>query len=223
MDWLSTALAIGAYVIGAVAAYLLGSINFAIIITRLFGKGDIRDYGSGNAGMTNVLRTVGKTAAGITLLGDFLKGFIAVFLMRMFLMLVGINGSYFGDYIAIYAALLGHVFPIFYGFRGGKGILVSFGAVMVLSPISGLICLGGFLIVTALSRYISLGSIVAAVLFPTGIALCNFVFFPGAAGGYMEVILALPIGAMIIFMHRSNISRLLSHTENKVSFKKKQS
>lgn len=221
MMWISTAFVIGAYLVGAIVAYLLGSINFAIIITRLFGKGDIRDFGSGNAGMTNVLRTVGKTAASITLLGDFLKGFIAVFLMRLFLMLVGISGSYFGDYIAIYAALLGHIFPIFYGFRGGKGILVSFGAAMVLSPIAGLISLAGFLIVTLISRYISLGSLVAAVLFPTGIALCNLLFFPGEVGGITEVLLSIPIGGMIIFMHRSNIVRLLNHTENKLSFKKK--
>lgn len=208
-------------IFGAICAYLLGSINFAIIITKLFAKKDIRDFGSGNAGMTNVLRTVGKTAAAITLLGDFLKGFIAVFVMRLLFMLIGEPTPVFAEYIAVYGALIGHVYPIFYGFKGGKGILVSFGAIMVLSPISGLLCLLGFLITTSISRYISLGSIIAAMLFPVGVFLMNYVFYSPVPNAYLEIIFALPIGLFIIFLHRQNIKRLLSHTENKLSFKKK--
>lgn len=210
------------YAAGAVIAYLLGSINFAIIITKLFSKGDIRDYGSGNAGMTNVLRTVGKGAAAITLAGDFLKGFIAVFIMRMLLVLIcGVPESLPGDYLAVYGAFFGHVFPLYYGFKGGKGILVSFGAIMVLSPFAGLICLAGFLITVTLSKYISLGSILAAILFPIGVIIVNSLTGASALNTWLEPLLALPITGLIIFLHRQNIKRLLSHTENKLSFKKK--
>lgn len=209
------------YALGAIAAYLLGSINFAIIITKLFAKKDIRDFGSGNAGMTNVLRTVGKTAAAITLLGDFLKGFIAIFFMKLLFMLFGFATPVTAEYVVVYFALLGHVYPIFYGFKGGKGILVSFGAIMALSPVAGLICLAGFIITVAISKYISLGSIVAAILFPIGVFIVNYLINTPTGFAYIEILLSLPISFFIIFLHRQNIKRLLSHTENKLSFKKK--
>lgn len=216
-------------VIGFVIAYLLGSVNFAIIITSLFKKGDIRDYGSGNAGMTNVLRTVGKTAAALTLVGDFLKGIIAVLIMRALMnafVFGGGSGGFwsifaqaeiFSDYIAIYGALLGHVFPIFYKFKGGKGILVSFGAIVILSPPAAAVCLVTFIIVVVFTKYVSLGSIIAAVVFSIAIAASNLIFQNTLT---YEVLMALPVSAMIIFMHRANIKRLLNHNENKISFKK---
>lgn len=215
-------------VIGFVIAYLLGSVNFAIIITSLFKKGDIRDYGSGNAGMTNVLRTVGKTAAALTLVGDFLKGIIAVLIMRALMnaFVFGGGSSFwsifaqaeiFSDYIAIYGALLGHVFPIFYKFKGGKGILVSFGAIVILSPPAAAVCLVTFIIVVVFTKYVSLGSIIAAVVFSIAIAASNLIFQNTLT---YEVLMALPVSAMIIFMHRANIKRLLNHNENKISFKK---
>ena len=143
-------------------AYLLGSVNFAIIITKLFKKGDIRDYGSGNAGMTNVLRTVGKGAAALTLLGDFSKGILSVLIMRLLMFLCcGITDTSLLDYIVALAALMGHLFPVFYGFKGGKGILVSAGAMLILNPWSLLICLAVFLLFACLTRYISAGSIAA--------------------------------------------------------------
>lgn len=215
-------------VIGFVIAYLLGSVNFAIIITSLFKKGDIRDYGSGNAGMTNVLRTVGKTAAALTLVGDFLKGIIAVLIMRALMNAFVFGGGsgfwsifaqaeIFSDYIAIYGALLGHVFPIFYKFKGGKGILVSFGAIVILSPPAAAVCLVTFIIVVVFTKYVSLGSIIAAVVFSIAIAASNLIFQNTLT---YEVLMALPVSAMIIFMHRANIKRLLNHNENKISFKK---
>lgn len=211
--------------IGLIISYLLGSINFAIIITKLFKKGDIRDYGSGNAGMTNVLRSVGKSAAALTLVGDFSKGIISVIIMRLLVnsLVVASTGGLLdqnllvADYIAVYGALLGHVFPVFYRFKGGKGILVSFGAIMMLSPPAGLVCLLAFIISVICTKYVSFGSIVAAVVFPISIAAFNLIYLQMIT---YEVLLTLPVSAMIVFMHRTNIKRLLSHNESKLSFKK---
>lgn len=209
---------------GMIAGYLLGSVNFAIIITRLFGKGDIRDYGSGNAGMTNVLRTVGKGAAALTLLGDFSKGILSVGLVRLLLFLYtllsgnAIPSVISAEYLVAYAALLGHVFPLFYHFKGGKGILVSAGCMLILSPWSLVICLAAFLILAVLTRYISVGSIAAGIAFPIANGIVTYC--QSGRIGWQEVLLALPIALFVIFLHRANIQRLLTHTENKVSFKK---
>jgi len=206
---------------GMAAGYLLGSVNFAIIITKLFGKGDIRDCGSGNAGMTNVLRTVGKGAAALTLLGDFSKGILSVLFVRLLLFLFApeITSTVFFDYFVAYAALLGHVFPLFYRFKGGKGILVSAGALLILSPWSFLLCLGAFLILAFATRYVSAGSLAAAVTYPLGNLLVTYLQYGHVV--WLEVLLAVPIGAFVIWLHRANIHRLLTHTESKVSFKKK--
>ena len=203
------------------AGYLLGSINFAIIITRLFGKGDIRDYGSGNAGMTNVLRTVGKGAAALTLLGDFSKGIVAVILARIvFHLCFGAENIVLLDYLVAYSALLGHTFPVFYGFKGGKGILVSDGAMFILAPWTLLICLSGFLIVTAITKYVSAGSIIAALLFPAGNILTTYLRFGHV--DWLSVLLAVPIMLFVIYLHHANIGRLIHGTERKISFKKPQ-
>lgn len=202
--------------------YCLGSINFAIIVTRLFGKGDIRQYGSGNAGMTNVLRTVGKSAAALTLLGDFSKGILSVLLLRLlFWGIADASTAVWHEYLVAYAALLGHVFPVFYGFRGGKGILVSAGSMLILSPRSLLICLAGFLIVTLITRYISAGSITAAILYP----FANLFVFRTEIGqlNWTLMLLAIPISLLVIYLHRENIRRLANGTERKVSLKKNRS
>ncbi|MEG1996552.1 MAG: glycerol-3-phosphate 1-O-acyltransferase PlsY [Oscillospiraceae bacterium] len=206
-------------VICAVVAYLIGSINFAIIITKLVKHQDIRKLGSGNAGATNVLRTVGKLPALFTLLGDFSKGIISVVIARLvFMLFCGVTGFYIGDYIVAFAALLGHVFPIYYGFKGGKGILVSAGAVFILSPLALAIDLSMFIIVTAITKYVSLGSITAAVLLPLAILAASAIY-----GGIVlgEVLMAVPIGALILYMHRKNVVRLIKGTESKISFKSK--
>ncbi|WMJ22798.1 glycerol-3-phosphate 1-O-acyltransferase PlsY [Paludicola sp. MB14-C6] len=207
--------------IGAtVVAYLLGSCNFAIIITKLFANDDIRNHGSGNAGLTNVLRTLGKGPALLTLIGDFSKGILSVILVRLLLhYIAGVNDFYVADYIVAIAALLGHNFPLYYGFRGGKGILVSFGAVMILSPIAGTICFIGFLLAVIFTKYVSFGSIVACILFPITTQL--FYYLKTSTFSLTQLILALCISALIIFMHRSNISRLLHGKESKLSFKRK--
>ena len=215
-NWIVLLVLIGSVVLG----YLLGSVNFAIIITRLFGKGDIRQYGSGNAGMTNVLRTVGKGAAALTLLGDFCKGIVSVTVLRLlFYYVLGSQSPIWCEYLVAYAALLGHVFPVFYGFRGGKGILVSAGAMLILSPWSLAICVTAFLIVVALTRYVSAGSITAAVAYPLANVLVSWL--DTGAIDWMLAVLAIPISLFIIFLHRANISRLRAGTENKISFRKK--
>lgn len=215
-NWIATLLLIGSIVIG----YLLGSVNFAIIITRLFGKGDIRQYGSGNAGMTNVLRTVGKSAAALTLLGDFCKGILSVLALRLlFDLALHAPGPVWCEYLVAYAALLGHVFPVFYGFRGGKGILVSAGAILILSPWSLAICLAGFLLVVIFSRYVSAGSIAAALIYPFANLLMSWL--QTGSCDWMLALLAAPVALFIIFLHRANISRLWAGTESKLSLRKK--
>lgn len=218
MTWSVTSVLI--LVGGMAIAYLLGSVNFAIIITRLFGKGDIRQYGSGNAGMTNVLRTVGKGAAALTLVGDFCKGIVSVLIVRLLCQLIlGTGCPILMEYFVAFAALLGHLFPLYYGFKGGKGILVSAGALLILSPWSLLICLAGFLICTAVTRYVSVGSLAAAILFPLGNLVVTRLEYGHIV--WPEVLLALPISLLIIVMHRSNIGRLIHHSENKISLRKK--
>lgn len=203
-----------------IAAYLLGSVNFAIIFTRLFAKEDIRDFGSGNAGMTNVLRTVGKGAATLTFAGDFAKGALAVLIARLLFVFVAKQPDFFiGEYLAAFCGLLGHCFPIFYGFKGGKGIAVSAGAMVVLSPLAFVFCLAAFLIFFLITKIVSVGSLAAAVVFPIAI----FVLSATASREHplWRTGLALLIALMVIFMHRANIVRLIRGEES--SFRKKSS
>ncbi len=212
-----------AIILAAGAAYLLGSINFAIIITRLFAKDDIRTHGSGNAGMTNVLRTLGKGPAALTFIGDFAKGAVAVLLGDFFIQVVGGQPDWeLGGYLAAVFALLGHVYPVFYGFKGGKGILVSAGVMLVLDPIALAIVLALFLIVVAKSRIVSLASITAAAAYPFATLLVRY--FQHAALGRLlpDVIMAAAVGAFIIFMHRENIKRLRAGTEHRFGQKKEE-
>lgn len=208
-----------ALLLAAVAAYLIGSINFAIIITRLFAKKDIRDYGSGNAGMTNVLRTLGKGPAVLVTLGDFCKGVAAVLVGRLILQLLGGGIPFYGDYFLGLFAMLGHCFPIFYGFRGGKGILVSAGVILVLNWRVLLIILAVFLILVAFTKTVSLGSISAAAAYPVSTLIVDLL--RKAPHPFLNALSALVIGGIVIFMHRSNIKRLLNGTENKLGQKKK--
>lgn len=206
--------------IGLVVSYLLGSVNFAIIITKLFLHEDIRSYGSGNAGMTNVLRTVGKGAAALVTLGDFSKGLLSVLLMRFLfhVVLQSPDSGLFFEYLAAIFALLGHLFPVFYKFKGGKGILVSAGALLATSPISLLCSLIAFAIGTFSTKIVSVGSIVSAVVYP----IATFVVrtMEGSPTRWWETLLAVAIGGAIIFMHRANIGRLLRGEENRFGKKK---
>ena len=207
-------------VVCALIAYLFGSINFAIIVTKAFTGKDIRDCGSKNAGMTNVLRTVGKTPAFLTLLGDFSKGLLAVLIARLvFTFIVKDVSSFTAEYICAICALLGHVFPIYYGFKGGKGILVSSGALVMLAPYAFLCSLVVFIIAVAITRIVSVGSILSSIAFP--IALYFIRVAENASNITLEVILASCIALFIILMHRANIVRLIKGEENKFGSKNK--
>ena len=212
------------YIIVLIISYLIGSINFSIILSKKLAGFDLREKGSGNAGTTNMLRTVGKKAALLTLICDILKGVVPVVLA----VLVGNIANHFGaelrvEYMAQVAGIgtiIGHTFPLYFGFKGGKGVASSLGLVLIINWQVGLICLVFALLIMAVTRMVSLGSISAAILF-----LVLTIFRVGAQyyivqGNYM--IFGLVLALIVIFNHRSNIKRLLNGTENKLSFKKKE-
>lgn len=206
-------------VLAGVLAYLIGSVNFAIIVSKLFAQKDIRDYGSGNAGMTNVLRTFGKLPAVVTTVGDFCKGIIAVLLGHLIIRFIG--GAiqvFYADYLMALLALLGHCFPVFYGFKGGKGILVSAGIILILNPIVFLVILAVFCVVVAIGKIVSLASISAAVAYPIVTLIHGLIVHSDVV--WFDTLSALLIGGIVVFMHRSNIKRLLNGTENKFGKKK---
>lgn len=194
----------------------MGSINFAIIITKIFTKKDIRESGSGNAGFTNVLRTVGKLPSVLTLLGDILKAVVAVLLGIWFVSLFTGNPDLprFGGYAAAGGAIIGHMFPVYYGFKGGKGILVTAGALLVLDPLTLLVILCVFLIVVAITRIVSISSICAAIAFPITTVISRAAF--KSEHILFDTAFAVLIAAIVIFMHRENIKRLLNGTEKKL-------
>lgn len=190
--------------------YLLGSLNFAIIISKTRYKTDIRTFGSGNAGATNMMRTFGKSAAGLTFLGDALKAFVSGLLGYALL------GQY-GAYIAGLFCILGHMFPVYYRFKGGKGVVTAAISILMCNPYVFLILFALFVIIVAFTKYISLGSVMCMLLYPVILDRMEK-WFHGATGAY--VIIAILIAALVIFMHRENIKRLWQGTENKFSFKK---
>lgn len=208
-----------ALVLSGVVAYLIGSVNFAIIVTRIFAHEDIRKYGSGNAGMTNVLRTLGKGPAALVTIGDFCKGVLAVLISYLLLRTVGgTEPPFYTNYVVAVMVLLGHCFPVFYGFRGGKGILVSAGVILVLNPLILLALLAIFLVVVIASRIVSLASITVAVAYP----ILTLIFGLVGQDPYLlwDVLVALCVGGAVVWMHRANIRRLIDGTEHKFGQKK---
>lgn len=206
--------------IAAALGYFLGSINTAVLYSKLRYKKDIRDYGSGNAGMTNMLRTFGKGAAAITLLGDLGKTVIAILLTQLIAMGFGSLSDQLGmEYmnLAAYTAALfsitGHCFPIYYKMRGGKGVAAVAAAAAVLSPMAFVCLLILFVLMVWGFKYVSLASVICVMLYPV---LLNRLYGPGISN-----IFALVIAALIVWRHRENIKRLWNGTENKISFKKK--
>jgi glycerol-3-phosphate acyltransferase PlsY len=193
------------------AGYLLGSFNAALIVGKVFYQKDIRKYGSGNAGTTNVLRTLGKGAAAAVLVLDILKGILACLAGQLITGNVE-NVGWAGMYLAGFAAVIGHNWPVFFGFKGGKGVLTSFAVILYISPIPALICLAVFIVIVSLTRYVSLGSIIAAILWPV-----VSIFFDLPA---LMLVIAVLMVIMIIIRHKENITRLFRGTEKKLSFKK---
>lgn len=206
------------YIIVTIIAYLLGSISFSVIISKKMAGFDVREKGSGNAGTTNVLRTVGKKASIITLVCDILKGVVAILVAYVagLIMKDSVDKALLIQLAGI-AVILGHTFPIFFGFKGGKGIATALGVLMMTNWNIGLICLVFALVLMILTRMVSLGSIAAAVLFPVLI-----IFMPHTAylvdGNY--IVYSILLAVLVVFNHRSNVKRLLTGTENKIDFKK---
>lgn len=222
-SWQYYALLITFVVVGIASSYLLGSINTAIVISKLFYHDDIRKYGSGNAGLTNMLRTYGKGAAGLTLLGDMLKTALAIFITGLLLGFHYNHGMSLDDgycYMAGLFAVVGHVFPIYYGFKGGKGVLVTATMALILTPIPFLFLLLIFILVVAVSKYVSLGSVVAAVLYPVIVNGYIKIGFGGKSPAILALCTIL-LAIFIVWCHRGNLQRISDRTERKLSFKKK--
>lgn len=197
-----------------VLAYLLGSVNTSIIVSACMGT-DVRKSGSGNAGATNTLRTLGKVPAIIVVLGDAVKGILAILLARLLTRLIPVAGDIrLPEYAAALCVVLGHNFPIYFGFKGGKGILTSLFVVFMLDWRIGLIVLAISVIVIASTRFVSLGSCIGSVVFP----ICVWLFHPGE---WYFIALAVVMAVLAIFMHRKNIGRLMKGTESKLSVHKK--
>ncbi len=211
-----------------IVPYLLGGINTSIIVTKLKTGKDIRDMGSGNAGLTNTLRTQGKAIAGIVLLGDVAKAVLAVWAVRLaFLFIGGVdttvveNGMNWVGYIAVMMVVVGHVFPVYYGFKGGKGVLAAISAIFTLDWRSACILLGVFIVLVAITRYVSLGSCIASSLFLFTTLLFSW-YIDGDPAGIINALIGGLTAALIIFMHRGNIRRLIDHTEKKLGEKAKE-
>ena len=211
------------YATMAIIAYFIGSINFSVILSRKMAGFDVRDKGSKNAGTTNMLRTVGKKAALITLICDILKGVISVFIAFILGLIIGETNKALLVQIAGIFVIIGHTFPIFFEFRGGKGVATALGVLITTNYQIGLICLVFALVIMAITRMVSIGSVLAAILFPIlTIFIHNNSLVQGTEGmdfGY--IIYGIIIGLFVCFNHRENIKRILNGTENKLSFKKK--
>lgn len=223
-------------ILGAlVIAYLLGSISFSIIITSRTLNKDIRTMGSGNAGFTNVLRSVGKGPAVATILLDFAKGLLAVVIGGALFSTIDISSiphteiiSY-GKYIAGFACMLGHMYPIYYGFKGGKGVVTSFALMAVVDWRVFLMCLATFFIVFAISRIVSVGSLAFAGLYGVYTFIMTYFvdYLPSLQTaephtiGYVVIatVFAFGVGIVIIVKHKSNIVRLINGTEGKTKTK----
>lgn len=205
-----------------VLAYMIGSINFAIIFTNAFVHRDVRDYGSGNAGMTNVLRVVGKKAGILTFVCDALKGLVACLVGRLvFAYLLSTTGDQifnpvYGAYICGVAVMLGHVFPLFFGFKGGKGVAVSVGIFLVCNPIAIISGLATFGILLLTTRIISISSLSATVI----VVSFSMIFYFHTAEFWPQAIGAFIMGAIVFLKHAENIGRLIRGEEKKLAVKK---
>lgn len=191
-------------VLAGMIGYLLGSVNTSLVIGKIYGI-DVRKHGSGNAGATNTLRTLGKPAAAMVGVGDVLKGVISCLIGSW---IAGDIGLMLGGI----GSIAGHNWPLYFGFKGGKGIFTSFAVVLMMDWKAGLILLGIFIVIVAVTRYVSLGSIVAAALFPVS----GLVFKKGTEFTAFAVLLA----ALAIYRHHANIGRLIKGTEAKIGSKK---
>jgi glycerol-3-phosphate acyltransferase PlsY len=226
---------IPAGILSLIVSYLLGSCNSSIIGVRLIKHEDIRKQGSGNAGLTNTFRCYGKGMALVTLIGDLLKGVVAVLLSILIFKLIAPTVMTAGDkdmtdinmaigYCSGIAAILGHIFPIYYGFKGGKGVLVSSSILLVIDPLTFAIIIPFFILMIAVTRYVSVASIISAVFYPILTFLLHFfVLDLGFNWSLVHTLLTVCTSILLIFMHRENIKRLRSHKEIKFTLHRKKS
>jgi glycerol-3-phosphate acyltransferase PlsY len=194
----------------AVAAYLIGSISFAVVVSKLFGLADPRTYGSKNPGATNVLRSGNKAAAILTLLGDGFKGWLAVWLAQLFGGQVGLDGS--GIALVAVGVFVGHLWPVFFRFQGGKGVATALGVLLALNGWLGLATLVTWLVVAYAFRYSSLAALVASLFAPF---YCGLLF-----GLDARLAAVLAMSALLVWRHRQNISNLLAGKESRIGAKK---
>ncbi len=196
------------FAITALSSYLLGSINSAVIISKKIYGYDVRDYGSGNAGMTNMFRSFGKKAGFLTLGGDILKALISV-VIGFCLM----GGP--GQYVAGFFCMMGHIFPVYFKFKGGKGVIVSAITVLLIDPLVFLVLLGIFALMFFATQIISASSITAAFFYPMVVYAFNY-----TRPSILYFLFSLLMAAFVIAMHKENIHRLLNKTEKKFTIKK---
>ena len=215
-----------ALIISAIISYLLGSLNFGIIISKSLSKDDVRSHGSGNAGSTNMLRNYGKKHAVMTIIGDMLKVAVAIFISFVIVrkmgnislaenggaLILGIDARMFTKSFAGLFCVLGHIFPCFFGFKGGKGVATAGGMVFMIEWRIALILLAIFAIIVLITKYVSLGSIAMAVFYPVFI----FVFYKSLPLTLLSLIFTL----IVVLAHRENIKKLINHTESKIGSKK---
>lgn len=195
------------YIIAAILAYLVGSVNSAIVVGRVWKQVDIRELGSGNAGATNTLRSLGVGPAVLVVLGDVLKGVIAVLLGRL------LSGDETGAMVGGFFAVIGHNWPLYFRFKGGKGILTSAVVIIMIAPLIGSIVVVAAVLVIALTRYVSLGSLTGAVLLPVMIMSMENNNIP-------LLVFSIVLALLAIYRHRGNIKRLREGTERKLGSKK---
>lgn len=213
------------YIIMLAVPYLMSGINFSIIVCKLKTGKDIRTMGSGNAGLTNTMRVLGKPSAGIVLVGDVSKAALAVLLVRLcFSWICGVNTAdvasqmKWAEYMAVFMAIVGHCFPLYYGFKGGKGVLAAISGIFVLDWRIACILLGIFIVLVAATKYVSLGSCIASGCFCIASPLFGH-FADGDPSWIVNTIIAAFCGLLIIVRHRANIGRLIAHNEKKLGEK----
>lgn len=197
-----------------IVPYLLGSCNFALIISKRYYHEDIRSFGSGNAGMTNMLRTYGKKAGALTLIADMLKAVVSVLIGRL---VFGVIGAY----VAGLACMIGHVFPVFYKFKGGKGVASAAIVILMTNWKVGLVLILIFVILVAFTKFISLGSVMSMLLYPLILDRMNGIVWQRYPAPSLVMLFALLMSVLVVWKHVPNIKRLLKGTENKLSFSKK--
>lgn len=202
----------------AIVAYLIGSVNLSIILCKAMGKGDIREQGSGNAGTTNTLRTLGKGPALLVFLFDILKAVVAIWIGKL-LIRIGLhenaNFALYQDWAMVIASIgviLGHNFPIYYGFKGGKGIATSLGVLLTIEWQLGLVCFVFGIVMILLTRMVSVGSITAAILYPVLVLIQGNAF----SNKWIYLGFALVLTVMALVRHRTNIQKIMEGTENKL-------